>query len=183
MSTGTVGKTGGTVAGIGGERTFSVLPFHGERLGIGFPPRVIHRRTIVAQTILREFSDFAGQLLRRLDRLSFRHNPRREPNSQGLIRVNRAPGEDEIHRDTKTNDPRQPKGSAIDKRHSPPSAEDPHRRSLLNHPQIAPHCELQTARNRIAANRRDNRLLQSQSAWTHRTITIGLEPISVTTGK
>ena len=103
-----------------------------------------------------------------LARLAFGHDAIGQPHRQRFGGIDRAAGQDHVHRATMPDDPRQAHRAAVDQRHPPPSAEDTHYRVLLDDPHIAPQRQLQTTRDRISADRGDHRLRQHHPARPHR---------------
>ena len=103
-----------------------------------------------------------------------------QPHLVGLLAGYPSSGEHEIHRPRLPDQPRQPDGAAVDERDTPAAAEDTEDRIAGRHAQVGPDSELETTGDRIALDRRDDRLGQPESAGTHRTVAVGLDAVAAT---
>ena len=81
----------------------------------------------------------------------------------GLARVDGTAGEDQIEGARQADQPRQPHRAAVHERHAPAPAEHPEHGVLLEHAQVAPQRELESAGDRVAGHRRDRRLGQQHA--------------------
>ena len=122
------------------------------------------RESIRSHALLRQRGQFGGQLLGGFARLAFGHNTIGQPDRQRFIGLDRAAGEDHVHRPALPDQPRQPHRATVDQRHPPAAAEHPEHGILLGDPQIAPQRQLQTPRDRVAADRGDHRFGQHHPA-------------------
>src|SRR5258708_32572068 len=114
---------------------------------------------VAAQTRLGEIGELPRQLLGMCPRGAPGHDPVRESHPQRLDGADRAPGEDEVECAGEPDQPWQPDGAAVDEWNAPPAAEDAEHRVLLADAQIAPERQLDPARDRVAGDARDHRLL------------------------
>ena len=157
MAAGTGGETSGTFRRFGGHPG-DAGEFVVQRFGFGHPPLMQRRQPIRSHALLRQRGQLGGQLLGGRTRLPFGHNTIGQADRQRFVGVDRATGEDHVHRPALPDQPRQPDRATVDQRYPPPTAEHPEHGVLLGDSQIAPQCELQTAGDRVAADRGNHRL-------------------------
>jgi len=120
----------------------------------------------------------ARQLACRFQRLPDRNHAVGQPHRQRLLRAHRPAGQDQIERAREPDQARQSYGAAVDERHPPAPAEHAENRILLDHAQIAPQCQLQSARHRVARNRRDDRFSEQHPRRSHRAVSVGRDAIA-----
>src|SRR5256885_7587678 len=85
----------------------------------------------------------------------------------GLGRGHRAAGEDHVQRTTLADEPRQADRAQVDEWDAKTAVEDAERRILRRHPKVAPERQLEPARDRIALDGRDHRLVEHQARRPH----------------
>ena len=93
---------------------------------------------VTAHTGLREVRYRRRELARRGERLPRGHHAVGEADGQRFLRIDRAAGEDEVHRAALADQPRQAHRAAVDQRHTPAAAKDTEHRRLVGHAQVAP---------------------------------------------
>jgi hypothetical protein len=95
------------------------------------------------------------------------HDAVGQAHAQGLVGLDLAAGEDQIHGVTHADQARQAHGAAVDERNAEATAEDTKVGVLLHHAHVAPQGQLHAAGHRRAADGRDHRLGQLQPCRAH----------------
>src|SRR5207249_6259128 len=120
--------------------------------------------------------DLLRYCLRLVERLAGIDEPLDQPELQRLRGRHRPPSEDEVERAALAEHPRQADRPEVDQWHAEPAVEHPERGASAGHAQVTPQSQLQAARDRVALDRRDHRLVELHARRSHRALASGGEP-------
>src|SRR5579875_45268 len=162
-----------------GERAQPVLELDGERVGLGQALLLEHGQAILAQARLRQRGELTGHDASGAERLPGGHEPVDEADPLRLLGADRATGEDHVKRAATADQPRQPHRAPVDQRNAEAPAEDAEHGPALGDPQIAPQRKLQSARDRVAGDRRDHGLGEPHPRRSHRPVAVTRDAVSV----
>src|SRR5208282_2913336 len=106
------------------------------------------RGAVRAHAGLREAGDLMGERFRLCARPAVRDDVLAEPDTQGLLGRDLAPGQDDLERPPQADEARQAHRAAVDERYAPALAVDAEIGVLGHDPEVAPECELGAACDR-----------------------------------
>src|SRR6266851_1843945 len=155
------------LSGAGHCDTASILSSH----------RLVHAQRPLAQDAAPIRSKGSlwklGQSSRQRHRLDQGCARRRESldkaDAKSLDGVDWAAGQDQVHRAALTDHSRQPDAAEVDQRNAESPVEDAQGRITPGDPEVATEGQLQPARDGVALDRGDDRLVERHSRRTHRT--------------
>src|SRR5215470_6114783 len=138
----------------------------------GQRPLLVRREAVGAHAVLREAREVVRQRDRGRARRARWYEPVHESHAERLVAADAPAGEDEVHRVTHADEPRQPHGPEIAERDTEAAAVDAEDGIRRGDAEIAPQRELEPAGHRVALDGGDHRLAEQKARRTERAVTV-----------
>lgn len=145
-------------------------------------PLFINGQPIRSQAILRQPRQILRHAYRCFQRSTGFGQPVCDAHSQSLFTRHAASGQDQIQGVTLPDKPWQADRAEIYKRHAESPAVHTEDSVPRGNAKIAPQCQLQASGYGMSFHRRQDRLREQHTGWTHRPVSLFRHPVSVARG-